>query len=233
MTRGPSSEARALLLRRTDYGEADLVVAVFTEAYGQLACLARGARASRRRFAGSLEPFHELELELGPRGGGELVALRGSRLSRPRLALASDLARMEAASRLLGWVRRATPQRAPEPRVWAEVSRALDALDAGDPRGPDAAAAEAGLALVATLGWGLDLGACVGCGRPCPEARAASVDARRGGLVCRACGGGRQVIDAPRRSRLAQALQGGGGLLADDARLGAALVDQILELHAS
>ena len=54
----------ALLLRRTPYRDADLVLSLFTEQLGQVSALARAARKSQRRFGGSLEPFHTLHLEL-------------------------------------------------------------------------------------------------------------------------------------------------------------------------
>ena len=61
-----SYETKALVLRRTPYREADLVVTLFTAELGQVSALARAARKSQRRFGGSLEPFHTLEVELVP-----------------------------------------------------------------------------------------------------------------------------------------------------------------------
>ena len=40
-----------------------------TRERGKLSAFARGARASRRRFAGVLEPFHLLSAEIAERGG--------------------------------------------------------------------------------------------------------------------------------------------------------------------
>jgi DNA repair protein RecO (recombination protein O) len=69
----------------------------------------------------------------------------------------------------------------------------LDALEAV----PGSARLEltrAGLALLAAVGYALDLERCVVCGRPCPPRQAACVDPSRGGLVCQACGGASTVL---------------------------------------
>jgi DNA repair protein RecO (recombination protein O) len=59
------------------------------------------------------------------------------------------------------------------------------------------------------VGYALDLDRCVQCGKPCPAARPAFIDAARGGLVCSACGGGRMVLPANLRA-IARAAQRGG-----------------------
>ena len=71
-----SYETEALVLRRTPYREADLVVTLFTAELGQVSALARAARKSQRRFGGSLEPFHTLQTELDEPSGAELMTLR-------------------------------------------------------------------------------------------------------------------------------------------------------------
>ena len=48
---------QALVLRVTDYGEADRIVTLLTERYGKVSALARGARSSRRRFGAALSSF--------------------------------------------------------------------------------------------------------------------------------------------------------------------------------
>ncbi|MBM4363229.1 MAG: DNA repair protein RecO, partial [Deltaproteobacteria bacterium] len=132
MSAGPRALSRtaALLLRRIDHGESDLVVHLYTERLGRISALARGARRSQRRFAGALEPLHELTVALEAGRGSDLHQLREAALSRPRSHLASDLARMQAAATALGWLRKGTEGGHPEPVVWELSSALLDALDA-------------------------------------------------------------------------------------------------------
>ena len=79
-----SHNTLALVLRRTAYGDADLVVSLFSEKLGQVSALARAARKSQRRFGGSLEPFHIVEVELDEAPGAELMRLREAHVRRVR-----------------------------------------------------------------------------------------------------------------------------------------------------
>jgi len=221
------------VLRRVEYGEADLILTLLTRSLGRVSALARGARKSRRRFGGALEPFFTLAATLAERRGAELLALREATVLRARTGLLADLPALTSAGRVLGWVRRAAPAHTPEPEAWAIVEALLDELAAPHPADADVAAARAGLLLVAAFGWALELERCVHCGKPCPEGRPANLDPARGGLVCRECGGARLRVDAERRARLLAASQGQAGeLSADDARFALELVERVLDAHA-
>src|SRR6185503_14079906 len=111
-------ETRALVLRATEYAESDLVLSLFTESLGRVSALARAARKSRRRFGGALEPMHTLRVHLEERARAELLGLRDASIDVARLRLPSDLDRMTAAGKALGWIRRAAPPRVAEPATW-------------------------------------------------------------------------------------------------------------------
>jgi DNA repair protein RecO (recombination protein O) len=225
---------RALLVKRVEYGEADLVLTLFTERFGRVSALARGARKSTRRFAGALEPMHTLEVRLEERPERELFGLREARITTPRRALTSELARMEAAGKALGWLRRAAPARTPEPELWHAIESLLDRLAETGSVDAGRVLAAAGLRMLAMLGWGLDFERCVSCGKACPQGQAGLVDPTRGGLVCRSCGGARQRLDGPRRHRLARASASGdpAAIDAEDADAALDLVEQVLRAHA-
>jgi DNA repair protein RecO (recombination protein O) len=194
-------DTEALLLRRVDYGESDLVLTLFTQELGRISALARGARRSRKRFGGVLEPMHTLAVRLEESSGASLFTLKEARLAVVRNLLVSDLARMESAGRALAWVRKTAPVRTPEPEAWHALAALLDALDRTETP-PRLALATAGLRLLTGFGWGLDLGRCVSCGKPCPDGRSAAVDVTRGGVVCRSCGGASRMLKGATRQRL-------------------------------
>jgi DNA repair protein RecO (recombination protein O) len=225
---------RALLVKRVEFGEADLVLTLFTERLGRVSALARGARKSARRFGGALEPMHTLEVRLEERPERELYGLREARIHKARLALTSELPRLEAAGKALGWLRRAAPARTPEPELWENIEALLDRLTEPGPVDAERVLAAAGLRLLGTLGWALDLERCVSCGKPCPEGQAGLVDPTRGGLVCRTCGGARRRLAGPQRQRLARAGASGDPSVLEggDAELALELVDQVLRAHA-
>jgi len=194
----------ALLVRSVAYGESDLIVTLLTESDGKVSALVRGGRKSTRRVGGSLEPVHTIAVKLDDRGG-DLATLREATLSRVRARTVMDLEALDVAGIALRWARHLFPPRHVEPHAWNTTVGLLDDLEAasGPPR---ALLAGAALRLLADFGYALDLDRCVKCSRPCPEARAAAIDAARGGLVCQSCGGARRLI-SPELRRIGRAAQ--------------------------
>jgi DNA repair protein RecO (recombination protein O) len=232
--RRTSSQARvalALLLRRVEYGETDLVVTLLTDTIGRVSALARGARKSVKRFGGVLEPMHTLRVAYDDRSGAELVVLREAKLERARPFLITSLERMQAAGQALNWVRKAAPPRTPEPEVWAAIEALLDHLaDAKDTSQPRTLLAASGLRLLSAFGWGIDFERCVSCGKLAAPGQAAALDAARGGLVCRSCGGARRRVSGAERAALTAAANG-ADLDDASAALALELVEQALKAH--
>jgi DNA repair protein RecO (recombination protein O) len=220
------------------YGEADVIVTLFTEQLGKVAALARGARKSRRRFAAALEPMHTIKVTLDERPGAELLALREATVVRPRAHVLGDLDRLSAAGQALRWVRDGSPGRTPEPEVWAELDALLERLeDEADTLPPRTHLMASGLRLLKHFGYGLVLDACVRCGKPCDVGRPAFVDAGAGGLVCQSCGGGQSpshhLVVPTVRSRLAAAAAGRDAALEPgDTDIAERLVNEALAAHA-
>ncbi len=229
----PTHIEPGLLLTKVDYRDSDLIVSFFTPGLGRVSALARGARSSRRRFGGVLEPMHTLRLHLDERATSELMILKEASISQPRTLLVSSLDRLQAAGRALNWVRQGAPQHTEERELFESLSQLLDRLN-----GPNEAQqeqqnlAEFGLFLLSALGFGLHLRQCVRCSKPCTPGQAAYVDARRGGLVCRSCGGAAKKLSGPQRERLALATEGTTHVLvAEDVEPALDLVERALSAH--
>jgi len=230
---GPTFDSDALVLRRVEYGEADLILTLFTRDHGRVSALARGARKSQRRFAGAFEPFFTIRVRWHERPGTELLTLVHAELARTRIALLSDLNRMDLAGRALAWIRAAAPARSAEPEVFDRMERLLDTLSDPNRGPPELELAQTGIWLLGALGWGLDFERCVRCGTPCPAARSASLDVEAGGLICSACGGARLRLNAEQRRRFARAASGDAdSLTREDTTTALALIERVLTAHA-
>lgn len=59
-----SLTTRAIILRRTNYGEADRILTILTPEHGQLAVMARAVRRAKSKLAGGIELFAICELGL-------------------------------------------------------------------------------------------------------------------------------------------------------------------------
>lgn len=196
-----------MLLRSVAYGESDRVVTLLTDAHGKVSLLARGARASKKRFpGGALEPFGVIEAEMAL-GSGELGRLASARLARGFPRLLGSLARIELAGAGIEHVRALLPVREPDVRLLPTVERFFESLD-----GADEPALEARIAfelrLLALAGLAPRLDACARCGRRA-EDRAGLFDPGAGALICRACGGGPIHLSASTRARMIACLREG------------------------
>ena len=54
----------ALILRKSSYGEADLLVTLFSRESGKFRALAKNAKKSRKRFGGRLDFFNRLSIDV-------------------------------------------------------------------------------------------------------------------------------------------------------------------------
>ncbi len=224
-------ESEALVVRTVEFGESDVIATLVTEQAGKLAAIVRGARKGSRRLGGALEPVHTIAVRLEDKGG-DLATLKEARIVRLRSAVVGNLDALEAAGVALRWARHLFPPRTVEPGGWRTLVELLDALDAGG-GSPRPKLARAGLAMLAAVGYALDLERCVVCGRPCPDGKVACVDPARGGLVCRACGGAGSVLLPDAREAARHLVQGTPAEVTDksaEAVLG--LVDLAMAAHA-
>jgi DNA repair protein RecO (recombination protein O) len=180
-------------LRSVDYRDSDRIVTLLTEDEGKLSALARGARRSQRRFGGALQPYVLMRAEYRP-GRGELAHLERVSVERSFHGILQSLDAIGAAGAAMAVIRERVPDHEPEPAVFDASIRFLSALHDGAP--PEECLLSLQIRVLTVLGFAPTLDQCVGCGKIPAPGRAASFDATRGGIVCRACGGGRLVLSA-------------------------------------
>ncbi|MBP7821189.1 DNA repair protein RecO, partial [Candidatus Saccharibacteria bacterium] len=68
---------KAVVLRRTNYGEADRIVSFLTENNGKITCLAKGVRKQKSKMAGGIEPYCQVEITF-IKGRGGMATLTSS-----------------------------------------------------------------------------------------------------------------------------------------------------------
>ena len=76
-----TERVRAIVLRRTNYGEADRILQLLTPE-GRRAVMARGVRREKSKLAGGIELFAVSDIVIN-RGKGELGILTSARMVRP------------------------------------------------------------------------------------------------------------------------------------------------------
>lgn len=181
---------RGVVLRLRGLGESDLLVDLFSRGAGRLTAVAKGGRRSKRRFFGLLLSAHILEAELAPTKSGDLWRLSEASLIERHLGLRADFRRWLAAGPVLELLLRATAAHDPHPAAFDLAAAVLGRLAAASRPNELSSALVIFLArLGRELGYGLELGRCVRCGRPAGQVRQPRLSPS-GGLVCEPCAGG-------------------------------------------
>src|SRR5512147_646361 len=73
----PLFKTNAIVIRSVNYGESDKIVTFFTQDFGKLKGIAKGARRSKKRFQNALDLFSHLRLIFFDREGMGLVRAQG------------------------------------------------------------------------------------------------------------------------------------------------------------
>ena len=94
----PVFSSPAILLRRLDYGDFDVIITFFTLKRGKLSLIAKSAKKSTKRFAGILELFSVLEVTAGTDRGKGLSVLLEAVLKHPFSAIRADFRKTAYAS---------------------------------------------------------------------------------------------------------------------------------------
>jgi DNA repair protein RecO (recombination protein O) len=184
----PAEEiSAAIVLRARDYSESDRIVTLLTREFGKLGGIAKGAKASRRRFERKLEPFSHVMLYFRRRPHGQLVFI--TRAEAADLAphnVDDDLAKFALGSYMLELADALTSEGAEARDAYELLAAALGILSRGNTSAALRQSLE--LKLLRWAGFGLEFERC----RVCASAVADS-DApiffviARGGAVCARC----------------------------------------------
>ena len=119
--------SQAIILSRTDYGEADRIITVLTPDYGKLALLARGVRKVKSRLAGGIELFSVSEITF-IKGRGSVSTLVSTRLLKHYDRIVTDLERTMLGYDLIKQLNRATEDET-EPEYFGLLQQTFEALD--------------------------------------------------------------------------------------------------------
>ncbi|HWP66911.1 MAG TPA: DNA repair protein RecO [Candidatus Limnocylindria bacterium] len=175
----------AFVLRTRPHGESDRLVTVLTEEHGKLTGIAKGAKNSRRRFAGTLEPFMQIRAVFQVRPHSDLVFLHRCELMTPLHGFTNDLARYAAGSYVLELADRMVLGHESSGEVYRLVRDTLESIDRDGAHPAVLGAFE--LRLLAVSGYEPSFGACRSCGRPVGGTPSVYLVAERGGFLCRPC----------------------------------------------
>lgn len=121
-----TTRTRAIILRRTNFGEADRVLDLLTPD-GRVSVMARGVRKEKSKLAGGIELFALCDVVIGE-GKGTLGVLTSARLVTFYRHILEDYDRLQFGYEVLAQVARASAS-LDEPEWYSIVAEVLAALD--------------------------------------------------------------------------------------------------------
>lgn len=178
-----SLRVEAVVLRHTDWGEADRLLTIFTRELGKVRVVAKGVRRLRSRKAGHLEPFTRSALMLA-RGRDIWIVTQADTLD-AYLPLGESLERTAYAAYIAELLDRFTYEEGENSSLYRLFVEALERVATLEDPVPAIRYYE--VRLLDLLGFRPELQHCVSCGAEIkPEAQFFS--ALLGGAVCPRCG---------------------------------------------
>lgn len=181
-------QTEALILRAVDFGESDRILHLLVPDSGRLTAIAKGARRSVRRFAGTLDLFNHLRIEVDLRRPTSMARLDQARLIQAFDALRTDPARFALGCYLLELFDRLAPEGgnpADMRRLFAFALGALRAIAAREPNARLRTLLE--LRALDALGLRPELRHCVRCGGDVGSGPLVDFHVGDGGVACARC----------------------------------------------
>ncbi|MCL2037781.1 DNA repair protein RecO [Candidatus Saccharibacteria bacterium] len=123
-------KTKAIILRRTNYGEADRILQILTPDNGKLSVMARGVRKEKSRLAGGIELFAVCDLTLtkSAQNTGEIWTLTGAKLNKFFAQIMTNYDKLQFGYEAIKQVARAAEQ-IDEPDFFELLADAFAALD--------------------------------------------------------------------------------------------------------
>ncbi|OQA60124.1 MAG: DNA repair protein RecO [bacterium ADurb.Bin270] len=175
----------AIILKRIPYGDSDLIVTFFSREFGKMSGLAKSARASRKRFAGSLEPGMFVDVQFVERPSSELVRIDRADPLRPIDGMLRSIERINAMGRAVELASAFLQPHQVSESKFKLLDRYLLWLGENDPT--------PGTSLIFEFKWLMrcgftpELSKCLMCDEGFASNRGWSFDLDHGGFVCSSC----------------------------------------------
>ena len=184
----PDFSSPAILLRRIDYGDFDVIITFFTLKRGKLSLIAKSAKKSTRRFAGILELFSVLEVVAGTGRGRGLSVLQEAVLKQPFSAIRADFRKTAYASYWAELIYNWIEENSKQVSLYHLLEHVLTELDSGR-----TAAAVLNILFqmrfLALSGHRPNLDDCNVCRKELENIKQDKIiiDSQRGGILCKNC----------------------------------------------
>ena len=173
----------AIILRHSEFGEADRLIILFTKSHGKLRAIAKGVRKIHSRKAGHLEPFTRVKLMLA-RGRNFWIITQAETVN-AHLKIKENLLVTGYAAYCLELVDRFMSEEVENPVLYTLLSSTLEHI--AETEHASKAVRFFEIHILDSVGYRPELFNCIHC-RKTIEAEDQFISIREGGILCPKCG---------------------------------------------
>jgi DNA repair protein RecO (recombination protein O) len=186
-----STTTPAILLRRVEFGDYDLILTLLTLSAGKVSVIGKAAKKSIKRFGGALELFSELNVVFSSSPKRKLPLLQEAALVEPFSNIRSDIQKTAYASYWSEVVYKWMMEGKKEERIYHLLRGVLKALDT-DGLSDDLLSLVFQWRFLTLSGLRPDTERCICCGKSLEDVKTPflTFDSHRGGVACRRCDDG-------------------------------------------
>ncbi len=184
----------AIVLKSRRYRDTSKLVTLYTRTYGKLKGIAKGARETKSKFGGSLEPVVVATVVLYRKDHRELQLISQSDLVKPYRNIHEKMDRLAVGLAMAELVDQLTHDEEENVRLFDLMEKSFDTLDTSEGN-HRALLLMFELRLAGIFGFALSLHCCVRCGREVDGEEGEGqwvLELSKGGLLCYQCGDGLQ-----------------------------------------
>ena len=187
-----SEKTRAIVLKLVEFSETSCIVTLFTEDFGKVGALAKGARRPKSAFEGALDLLALVRIVFLRKSSDTLDLLTEAKLERRFRSAQRDLSRLYAGYYVAELLSELTDTGDPHRELFLAAERTLSALDEQAPVAETVLQFE--VAALRLLGHLPSLSACVACGKPVAMNSRVPFSMTAGGVLCGDCRPGRRGV---------------------------------------
>lgn len=181
-------KTKGIIIKRSNFGEADRLLTIYTEKYGKVRAIAKGARKPTSRLGGNLEPFCSAYFVIAE--GRNLDIVTEAEIIECFFALRNDLKSTHTSYYLAEVIDKLTEDNQKHPEVFTLLVKTLEKINSL-PSGLVLPYFE--LNLAARLGYQPELFECLKCHQKISPGKN-TFDFDGGGIVCPKCRSNGRVI---------------------------------------
>ena len=185
MTKRSIYKACAFVLHTLDYGESDRIVTFYTDEFGKLKGIAKGARRSRKRFANAIDLFSCSTITFSRKNNQGLAIIENCDVINYYSRIRADLEKSILASYFIELTDNFTVEGKKNPQLFQLVRDFLGLIDSGN--NPEEIARFFELRLLKLSGYEPALERCHVCNTPLDKTEDIFFSPLDGGIKCVKC----------------------------------------------